>query len=365
MRTTAALVLGSALVFAAGYALAEDEERYPELHGIFLIEPQSDGFYHSADPSWERNDLYFTVEPSFSLGITPHFSIESGLVLEPVFPPKPGENRFFGDQGLFVEQLYLDWHWGRYSLHGGKFNPEFGIAWYTAPGIWGADFAEAYYEITERVGLGGNVELGNKRFGSHVLGADVFMIDTSPLSDSLITRRGRFPQNLDWPGNTGTLDSFAITAQGGRIPALPGLGYSVGFARFQGVVEARTEIDYAAALTYAFKPRPDIDVWLLSEYVHQHNPGGAKANRELLTASGAAFWGGLDLALSYSWLAWRSEAEGRIRDYLFQATLGYAWNLGEQASYGRFAIDVGWRGARELGLRRDAVGALVSYLLEF
>jgi len=73
----------------------------------------------------------------------------------------------------------------------------------------------------------------------------------------------------------------------------------------------------------------------------------------------------LNLALSYSWLAWRSEAEGRIRDYLFQATLGYAWNLGEQASYGRFAIDVGWRGARELGLRRDAVGALVSYLLEF
>jgi hypothetical protein len=96
VRTTAALLLGSALVFAAGYALAEDEERYPELHGILLIELQNDGFYHSADPSWERNDLYFTLEPGFSLEITPHFSVESGLVLEPVFSPEPGENRFFG-----------------------------------------------------------------------------------------------------------------------------------------------------------------------------------------------------------------------------------------------------------------------------
>jgi hypothetical protein len=365
MRTTAALVLGSALLLAAGDALAQAEERYPELHGGILIELQNDGFYHSADPSWELNDLYFKVEPSFSLGITPQLSVESGLVLEPVSPPEPGESRFFGDQGLFVEQLYLDWHWGRYSLHGGKFNPEFGIAWYAAPGIWGPDFAEAYYEITERIGLGGDVELESKRFGSHVLGADVFMMDTSPLGDSLITRRGRLPRDLDWPGNTGTLDSFTITAQGGKIPALPGLGYSLGFARLQGEGEARMEIDYAAALTYAFEPRPDVEVGLLAEYVHQHDPGGTEAKRDLLTAGGAAYWRGLNLALSYSWLAWRSETEGRIRDYLFQATLGYALALGEQASYGRFAIDVGWRSARELGLRRDAVGALVSYLLEF
>jgi len=365
MRTRAALVLGSALAFGAGHALADAEGSYPELRGSILIELQNDGFYRSSDPSWELNDLYLTVEPSFSIGITPQFSVESGLVLEPVLPPEPGENRFFADQGLFVEQLYLDWHRGRYSLHGGKFNPEFGIAWYATPGIWGTDFAEAYYEITERVGLGGNVELGSKRFGSHVLGADVFTIDTSPLSDSLITRRGRFPRDLDWPGNTGTLDSFAITAQGGRIPALPGLSYSLGFARFQGEGEARTELDYAAALTYAFEPRPDVSVGLLAEYVHQHNPGGAKANRDLVTAGGAAYWRGLNLALSYSWLAWRSEAEGPIRDYLFQATLGYAWDLGEQTSYGRFAIDIGWRSARELGLRRDAVGALVGYLVEF
>jgi hypothetical protein len=365
MRTTAALLLGSTLVFAAGEALAEAEERYPKLHGAVLIELQNDAFYHSADPSWELDDLYLTVESSFSLEITSHFSAESGLVLEPVFPPEPGQNRFFGDQGLFVEQLYLDWHRDRYSLHGGKFNPRFGIAWDAAPGIWGTDFAEAYYEITERIGLGGDVELGGERFGSHVLGVDVFMFDTSPLSDSLITPRGRFPRNLDWPGNTGTLDSFTITAQGERIPALPGLGYRLGFARFQGEGEARTQLDYAAALTYALEPRPDVHVRLLAEYVHQHDPGGAEAKRDLLTAGCAGYWRGSNLALSYSWLAWRSEAEGRIRDYLFQVTLGYAWDLGEEASYGRFAIEVGWRSARELGLRRDAAGALVSYLLEF
>ena len=149
------------------------------------------------------------------------------------------------------------------------------------------------------------------------------------------------------------------------MPPLPGLGYGLGFARLRGEGEARTETSYAVALTYAFEPRPDVDVGLVAEYVRQHNPGGLEAHRDLVTAGGKAYWRGLNLALCYSWLAWRSEAEGRIRDYLFQVTLGYAWDLGEKASYGRFAIDVGWRGARELGLRRDAAGALVSYLVEF
>ena len=48
-------------MFAAGGALADAEERFPQLHGIILIELQHDGFYHSADPNWEHSDLYLEV----------------------------------------------------------------------------------------------------------------------------------------------------------------------------------------------------------------------------------------------------------------------------------------------------------------
>jgi hypothetical protein len=200
-------------------------------------------------------------------------------VLEPVADPPPGRDRWFDDEGLFLETLFLRWEWDRFSLHAGKFNPAFGFAWGLAPGIYGVDFAEDY-EITERIGFGGTIEFGNAAVGRHRLGADAFFVDTSPLSRSLLHDRGRTRRSDGGPSNTLSPESFSITLRGGGIPRLPGLTYNLGFAnQHRADAGGRSERTAVAGLTYGFSPLEYLGIELLSEYAHLHHAEGENERR--------------------------------------------------------------------------------------
>ena len=121
----------------------------PNLHLVFSNEIQNDGTFDSDDDDNELNDLFATIEPFVALNITPELSIESGLVLEPIKDPGPGDSRAFEDHGLYAETLGIVFATDEFSVHGGKFNPTFGVAWDLAPGIYGVDFAEDYLSKVE------------------------------------------------------------------------------------------------------------------------------------------------------------------------------------------------------------------------
>jgi len=354
MRALTTSVLLSGLLIGSRSASAEDEERYPNVHGKILFELQNDWTFSSEDDDNERNDLHFTIEPSFSFGFTEELSLEAGLVLEPVFDPGPARSRYVDDQGVFVEQLFLQYDTGRWGLRAGKINPPFGIAWDAAPGIYGVDFAEDY-EITERIGAGGFFRLGSDRFGVHRLAADVFFLDTSYLSKSFLNDRGRTRRSDGGPSNTGRPESFAITLESEELPRFPGLDYHLGFSRQETERGGRDEYSYVAGLTYAFTPHEDVDVEILSEYVYQWGTGGERQNCHYYTQSGAVYWKGWNLALSSTL---RHLHDGGSRDYLFQASVGYEFERG-------LAVDVGYRFAREDGVGNNGLGALVSYTLTF
>ena len=59
------------------------------------------------------------------------------------------------------------------------------------------------------------------------------------------------------------------------------------------------------------------------------------------------------------------EWPGLVRDFLFQATAGYAWELGSDGRFGLIGGDVGWRRMRAGGRQVDGIGGLVSYVLAF
>lgn len=333
---------------------------FPTLRGEIWIELQSD-----SDLDSTARDSYLTVEPTLSIGLSSHFSIQAGFVLEPVSDPRPGSDRWFEGEGLFVETFFLRWEQGRFSLHAGKFNPAFGFAWSLAPGIYGADFAEDY-ELTERVGFGGTLEFGNAAVGRHRLGADAFFVDTSPLSRSLLHDRGRMRRSDGGPSNTESLEAFSVTLRGGEIPRLPGLTYNLGFAnQHRADAGGRSERDAVAGLTYGFSLVEDLEIELLSEYAHRHHAEGEKEHRHYFTQSAAAYWGGWNVALSYTGRWIQGREEGTRRDFLLQASAGYAWEVGAGGRFGVLGTDVGWRRAREDGLRGDGLGVLVSYALAF
>jgi hypothetical protein len=360
-RDILATVLVAAAATLPGWAVAEPENPgFPRIRGEILVEIQANSGIDAND-----RDGTLTLESAFSIHLSDEFAIEAGFVLEPVSDPRPGDDRWFGDTGLFVESVVLRWEHGPVSLHAGKFNPAFGFAWDLAPGIYGVDLAEDY-EITERIGFGGNLDLGGGAVGRHHLSAEVLFADTSPLSESLVTDRGRTRRSDGGPSNTQSPESFALALRGEAIPRLPGLTYNLGFAsQQQGDAGGRTERDAVVGLGYRTSPGAGFDVELLSEYAHLHHAGGEAENRHYFTQSAAVYRGGWNVALSYTgrWIRGRDVA--RRADFLVQASTGYAREIGAGGRFGILGFDFGWCRAREDGARRDGFGGLIRYALPF
>ncbi|MCP3985163.1 MAG: hypothetical protein GY723_12295 [bacterium] len=353
----AAAILWGVLWIGAQEAFASDPDRFPNIHGEILFEIQSDWTSRSDERENEINDLYATIEPAISFQIGPQLSLESGLVLEPAFDPQR-RDRYFDGQSLFAEQLFLQHESDRWSVRAGKFNPRFGIAWDQAPGIYGIDFAEDY-EITERIGLGGALRLGNDRVGFHHLTADVFFLDTSFLSRSVPNDRGLTRKADGGASNTGDPRSFTVTLQGEEIPGLSSLGYHLGISRQQAGRGGRNEQGYAAGLTWGFSPSENIGVDLLSEYVYRRNRHGEPGKSHDFTQSASLSWRSWNLAFSYSTRDLDLPGPDRGgRDHLFQASIGYELEMG-------LSIDFGWRSAREDGHRSDGLGGLLAYTVAF
>ncbi len=347
-------VAGVALLLALTSQPAKAELHFRGDIGVAL---QNDLTYRASDRDAKINDLYFTIEPSFSLEFTEGFSLEAAFVLEPVFDPDPNQNRWFDDHGLFVEQLFLNYAWNRYSVRAGKLNPAFGLAWNLAPGIYGADFAEDY-ELTERIGVGASIELGDGTFGRHTLSADTFFLDKSFLSESTLNNRGHTRERDGGVSNTGDLRSFAVSLQGTEIPQLSGLTYHLGFEQQHGGHGERNERGYVAGLTYGFSPMDEVEIELLSEFVYKHFADGIDSNRIYFTQSALASWKGWYAALSYTKRDTHSRVDRDFNDSLFQTSVGYEFPIG-------LGVHFAWRYAREDGMKVDGVGVQFTYAYAF
>lgn len=334
-------------------------EGYPPLSGEIAIEIQDDWTYDSDDPDSELNDLFTTTEPTLVVHFQENLSLTVHGVLEPVRDPDPGDDRAFEDHGLYVQDLYLQYERDRYSLMGGKFTPNFGIAWDAAPGIYGTDIA-GDYEIAERIGFGGSFDLGNEGNGAHTVSASVFFLDTTVLSESTFTNRGRTRLSDGGPSNTEDLTSFAVALDGEEIPALIGLSYHVAVVRLaEGQGNDADEIGYVVALSHSLPLGEDLEINPLVEYAHFQGAGGTDGlDKDYLTTGVEVAWKSWNLALSYTWR--RSDLVGQTSDddHQFQASAGYAFPFG-------VGLNVGGKIVEESGVTSAVVGFLIDYKFEF
>ncbi len=200
---------------------------YPYMKGEITIEVQSDHTYKADDRANELSDTYNTTEAELGWYFSPQFSIQAGLVFEPVLDA--ADDRVFQDHGLYIEQLYGLYELNGFKLFGGKFNVNFGKAWDVTPGVYGTDFAEDGYEFTERVGLGAAVTRDAGGLGEVTVTAALFRADTSGLSNSAFTSRGQLSVDDGGIGNTDKLENFAVAIDGENIPSLPGISYHLAY----------------------------------------------------------------------------------------------------------------------------------------
>ncbi len=365
----AALVVG--LVSSVGLANAADPTfkdptvspdvlvTYPYIDGELIWELQGDFTTDSDDPDAELNDVFGYLEIALALHFNQYFQINAALIGEPVLDPGPREDRFFEDHGLYLEVLNAQINFSdNTNLVAGKFGPGFGTAWDATPGIYGVDFAEDY-ELAEFIGFGVNHTFDGGNAGEVTFGANIFFADTTFLSDSVGTRRGRTRLTDGGAGNTEELDNFSFTLDGTELPSMPGFSWHLGYRHLSaGLGDVADENGFAVGFIQEADLGDERTATFNFEYAVFDNLGGSADDASYLTA-------GLTLADG----PWHTDFAGTLRnidvaggpdsdDVLFQASIGYVdandidWN-------------VGYKFAEEGGVDSHTFGFFVTKAIEF
>ncbi len=356
------VIVTCAAIFLAAITMAEaaDAPSFPRVTVEIPIEVQNDWAYESDDETAEFDTLFTVIEPAITIALSDRFSIFAGLVLQPVqAPPSNDGDRLLDDQGLFIEVLKATYATERFSVFGGKFTSDFGIAWDAAPGVYGTDLAEEY-EQAERLGVGGSVTLGWRGLGRHTIAASSFFADTSSLAESALTRRKKTRRADGGPGNTGGLDSFAISLGGGDIEGVPGLRYHLAFIHQGGGADGeKVERGVAVGAEYALQVSDMFAVTPILEYVTFDNAGGVDGqDRFYLTGGIALTYGNWNLALASTRKDTATAAGDEIDERQSQVSAGYAFKNG-------FGVDLGWKTVRNAGIDTRTLGMLLRYAVGF
>jgi hypothetical protein len=358
LRTFSATCFGAVLFSATLATAAEDKkEEQHWITGEVAFEVQNDATVDSDDPDNERNDLYATIEPGVTVHFTPEFSFTAHAVFEPVRDPDPGKDRYFDGHGIYVDELHLDYQTKRFALIGGKYTPNFGMAWDAAPGMYGTDIAEDY-ELSERIGFGGSVNFEPEGMGEHSLAVNLFFLDTSPLSDATITSRPRNFKSDGGPSNTESPISVSATIDG-TLPAPTGLIYHIGFVnQAEGEGNTADERGLAFGLSREFKAGA-VAVTPVAEYAHFWNADAVEdQSRDYLTAGLGVGWQSWNAAAAYGLRKTDFVGSPDTTDWLFQLSGGYEFPFG-------LTLDLGWHMLDEDGITSHTIGTLLTYNLEF
>ena len=334
-----------------------------------VMEWQNEYRAHSDDPTIdETNNSFFRAEfaPTFMLSDT--FFIDGGIVFEP-FEQAAEVNAFddiwFDREGVFVEELKLNYEDGPVAVWAGKFNPAFGWGAEAGRGIWGEDFAEDY-EITEKLGAGAAYSFNAGKAGDHTISVNTFMADRSFLSGGLITARDRVTLSDGGASNTHVPKSYSIALSGENIQGIENLVYQIGYrslAEQSKGQDATTDREYGweATLSYKYPISSALYFDLFGEYAALRNFEGLKnSDRDYYSLSAKANintnW---NVTAAYTLRDVRDDGAGRdYNDYLFQLSGGYDFENG-------FTAELGRRDSQEDGVDTGIFGGLVRYSIDF
>ncbi len=357
-NTYVSLISLSVLGISSHQALANN---FPAISGEAVFEIQFEEGIDSDDPNNERSNLFGRTEVAPTLQLSEHFFIDGVAVLEPVQDGGPGDDRFFDDEGVFIEEIKLNYENGPWAAFAGKFNPGFGIAWDFGRGIWSEDFAEDY-EITEKIGFGGAYSFGGEISGSHTITGSTFFADTSFLSHSAGTGRGTFEKADGGASNTEDFSSFVLSLDGTDIGGIENLSYHLGF-RHLAEGDANTSGDdeqgFAANVHYTLPISDTLQSDVLIELVSIDNVDGGLDDANYYTASIVnTIDDNWNVTIGYTKRTMDINAGADIRDHLLQLSGGYDFGNG-------LTLEAGWKNTEEAGVDTDVLGGLMRYTREF
>ncbi|MDF1855290.1 porin [Pseudooceanicola sp.] len=313
-----------ALVLASTAAKAESSTGFTWEGALEL---GIDSTVSSDIPGAELSDIYGSAELTFGFAFNESLRAFAGISVESVLDPTG--NRLFGDIGAYVGELGLAFSLGSTEIATGKISPAFGIAWDQAPGFYGSAYAEDY-ELSEMIGISATTELGRG-----TLSAAVFFADTTVLSDSLGTSRGRLTRASGGAGNTGKLNNVAL-----QYDVSLGATSLSASGRFMsaGVGDVSNETGLALGLSHAINDR----ITVIGEIARFEGFGGSADDATYVTLGASLASGPITYNASFTHRSITSTGTDRLLslgvDYEFRggqslsAGVGFANEAGQKST---------------------------------
>lgn len=358
--TKIALLTGTVLSFGATSANAQTLPSW--LSGEIVTELQNEYTVDADDSATsDYNNLFLRSEVAPTIQLNENFFIDGVAVWENIQDRDPNESNFFDNEGLFIEEIKLNYENGAWAAWAGKFNPGFGIAWDFGRGIFGEDFAEDY-EITEKLGVGGSYTLETPDAGAHTFAANAFFADTSFLSGSLFTKRDTLNENDGGVSNTEDFSSYVVSLEGEDLAGVENLYYKLGYRnQDEGdqTVGGDRETGYVVTLGHVFPINDRIEVDALAEYTDISNfEAGADDNEYITLSTIVTLDDRWNLTVGYTERNIDVDGGADVDDHLLQVSGGYDFGQGTTA-------ELGWRNSEEGGNDSDIIGGLIRHTFEF
>jgi len=329
----------------------------PYISGEISVEIQSDHVVSSDDPNGRISDTYTTTEAEFAAHLTPMFAVVTHLVLEPV--KDPTDDRFFADHGAYIEEIYARFKFGAVTIKAGKYDPAFGAAWDATPGVYGTDFAEDY-ELAERVGFSAAYDIAGTAVGDVTMTAAVYKLDTSELSRSVFTDRGRTTREDGGASNAGGLESFVLAAKLADI-AKSGVTLVVAY-RHQGEGDGPDDVadeeGVVVGLSGEHKTADGKIEWIVEGATFDNFDAGANDVTFVTAGLKWTFLKHYNIAVSGTRRQVDAPAAPDFTDHLFQISAGT--ELG-----GGWTVDVGYKWEEVEDVKSQTVGVLFTRTFEF
>ena len=320
----------------------------PAFSGEGVIEMQS-------EQDKDRHQLFLRTEVAPTLRLSEEIHIDGVFVLEPIHDAAPGQDAFFKDEGIFAEEIKINFTHGPWSAFAGKFNPGFGIAWDYGRGIWSEDFAEDY-EITEKIGFGGGYALQTYALGTHQLNLSTFFADTSVLSQSLVTKRGRTHTEDGGASNTEDFSSFVAAVESDDAGGIENVRYKLGYRHLGS--DDDDETGWVLMLGHVHRLTETVAFDMLLEYADIRDFEGVSGeDRRYISASiVTTFDERWNLTLGYT--ARHIDGSRDDHDHLVQVSGGYDFQNG-------LTLEAGWKNTEEAQDDHNIFGILGRYAYAF
>ena len=360
----------------------------PKLINRLVLDANFNDEYQSTNRKKEFNNTYGKVRLSSGYNFAKNFSLNSFIIATPVYQssevarrnnlPNGGGDISFENEGVFLEELNLNYDSKKHAFVLGKFDLNFGTAWRWNRGIWAYNIAENYNQ-TEKLGVNGIYRLGNANTtGRYEISYAIFKNDRKNLDNSLITDRDSNSKSNAIAGDTGGLQSY-VTSLDVNFDFSKQEELSYHFSYIHLAVNSRASLvnpnkindqkGFVAGMNYKYPLKKNYIIDGLLEYAAIKNlNGNSDVGEQYFTANVInRFYENWNVTLGYANRDNSHVAQYGFSSNLTEISMGYEFL--KNSFFDKLIFQVGYKNQRDnFGTSletRNVLGALMRYQKNF